>query len=123
MYTLDTNVVIYYTRGDADVVVLLEELYARNAPIFVSAATEAELFAYSRLEAGEIAAIDNFLQTVGIIPIDSHIARSAGSLQSKYGLRLGDALIAATAIFTSTTLLTRNIRDFRRVVDLQVEKV
>lgn len=123
MYTLDTNVIIYYTSGDAGVVSVVEGLYMKNALIYVSVATEAELFAYPRLEEREKERIDNFLRTVGIIPVDSHIARSAGALQGRYGLRLGDAMIAATALFTGTTLLTRNFRDFKKVSGLRVEKI
>ena len=91
--------------------------------IYISTATEAELFAYPHLEEQEKGGIDNFLRTVGIVPVDSQIARSAGTLQSAYGLHLGDAMIAATAIFTGTTLLTRNIRDFKKVPSLRIKSI
>ena len=38
-------------------------------------------------------------------------------------MKLPDSVIAATALFTGTTLVTRNIRDFKRIPNLSVEKI
>jgi len=45
MYTLDTNAIIYYVQEDAHATSVLEAIYARNVPVYVSVMTEAELFA------------------------------------------------------------------------------
>lgn len=123
VYTLDTNVIIYYTKGEQNVVSFVEDLYEKNALIYISTATETELFAYPDLRGEERERIENFLRTVAIISVDSRIARSAGELKSVFGLQLGDAMIAATALFTGTTLLTRNTRDFKKVLGLRTEQV
>jgi len=54
-----------------------------------------------------------------IINIDSKIARLAGSLRSKYRIKTPDAAIAATAIFTETTLVSRNGKDFKKIKELK----
>ena len=55
--------------------------------------------------------------------MDSRIARLAGMIQKNHHLKIADGAIAATAIITGTRLLTRNIKDFKKVPDLDVEMV
>ena len=40
MYTLDTNIIIYYSNGEAPILAFLREQTAQGAPLFVSAVTE-----------------------------------------------------------------------------------
>lgn len=123
MYTLDTNAVIYYLRGDSSVVQILEDIFIKDVPIYISALSEAELFGYPQIRADETVRIDSLLKTLSTIPVDSRIARTAGFLRHTYGLKLADSVIAATALFTGTTLLTRNIRDFRRISELSLLRI
>ena len=39
------------------------------------------------------------------------------------GLQTADGIIAATAVFTGTTLVTRNVRDFKKVPTLNIEAI
>lgn len=123
MYTLDTNAVIYYLRGDSSAVRILEDIFTKDVPIYISALSEAELFGYPHLTASETTQIDSLLKTLSIIPVDSRIARTAGFLRRTYGLKLADSVIAATALFTGTTLLTRNVSDFRRISELSLLRI
>jgi predicted nucleic acid-binding protein len=55
------------------------------------------------------------------IPVDRRVADRAGLLRRQLpGLRMPDALIAATALVHSLTLHTKNSRDFRRVPSLRL---
>ena len=123
VYTLDTNAIIYYIKDDPVVIKVIEGILAKGSRLYVSTISEVELFCFPELGDEEARRIDALLGTVSIISVDSQIARSAGTLQSKYGLHLGDAMIAATAIFTGTALLTRNIRDFKKVPALRVQRI
>lgn len=122
-YTLDTNAIIYYLKDDSNAVPLLREIFAHEAPLYVSAITELELLAYSSLSAQEKALIEEILTTISIIPLDSHIARLASLVRRQYRLKVPDSVIAATAIFTGSTLITRNTRDFKRVTTLSLLKI
>ena len=53
----------------------------------------------------------------------STIARAAGRIRGTYRLKLADSFIATTALFTGSTLLTRNVRDFKNILPLSVRKI
>lgn len=122
-YTLDTNAILYYLKDDSNAVSLLREIFAHETPIYVSAITELELFAYSSLSAQEEALIEEILTTISVIPVDSHIARLASLVRRQYRLKVPDSVIAATAMFTGRTLVTRNTRDFKTITTLSLLKI
>jgi toxin FitB len=123
MYLLDTNAIIYYLKEESEAVAIIEDMYEKNMPVYVSAMTEAELFAFSQLSDEETERIEKFLQSVSIIPMDSQVARLTGSIRKNYQLKIADSVIAATALFTGTRLLTRNVSDFKKVSGLHLQKI
>ena len=123
MYTLDTNACIYYVHGEESVRRFLDDAVGSGAPFYISAVTITELLRFPRLSTEEENSILSLLPGFSAIALDSHIARSAGFLGRTHNLKLADSIIAATALFTGTTLVTRNIRDFKRVPNLFVEKI
>jgi len=46
VYTLDTNAIIYYLKGDAKVVETVKDVFDTNSPIYISTITEIELFGF-----------------------------------------------------------------------------
>ncbi|MEK6683679.1 MAG: type II toxin-antitoxin system VapC family toxin [Nitrospirota bacterium] len=123
MYTLDTNTIIYYLKDDPDAVTVLREIFSQDTPLYISAVTEIELFGFPSLSDQEAEQIEALLRTVAVIPVDSRIARTAGLIRRTYRVNIADSVIAATALFTGTTLLTRNTRDFRKIPNLSVRQI
>lgn len=123
MYTLDTNVIIYQLKGDPEAIPLLRNVLAADAPLYISAITETELFRFSRLDADEEERIEELLETVISVPIDSRLARIAGALGRDHGLKVADSAIAATALITGTTLVTRNVNDFKRIPHIRLFRI
>lgn len=123
MYTLDTNAIIYYLKGERDVVIFLERIAERQTAVYVASVTEVELFGFYRLTAKEEEEIKLFLATVSVIPLDSQIARLAGLLRRRYALAVPDSIIGATSLFTGSALVTRNVRDFKRVPQLKLQRI
>jgi predicted nucleic acid-binding protein len=91
--------------------------------LFVSAVTEHKLYSYPHLTAVEVARIDALSTTLTVIDVDSRIAQLSGQLRATYGIKALDSFIAATALMTGTTLATRNVRDFRRIPNLDIRKL
>ncbi len=124
MYTLDTNTIIYNQKRDPHVVPILREILGDpTASVYVSTITEAELFSFPNLSDEEKEIIDLILQTVSLIPPISQIARIAGNIRATYRLKLADSFIAATTFFTGSTLLTRNVKDFKRLPGLLLQAI
>lgn len=123
MLTLDTNAVIYYLKGDAAASAVVEPLIAARTTIFVATVSELELFSLPTITYEESAKINVLLPTFSLIPLDSHMARRAAELRRRYRLKTADSIIAATALFTNSTLLTRNVRDFKRISGLSLQAV
>lgn len=123
MYTLDTNTIIYYVKEEARVVSAVEQAYMENVPVYVSAMTIAELFIFPHLREEEAQRIESFIQSVSVISMDAYIARNAGALGKAHRLEIADSAIAATALFTGSTLLTRNVCDFRKIPQLKIMKI
>jgi len=123
MYVLDTNVLIYYSKNESDVVSAVEKMYEENKPVYVSAITEAEFFSYANLVDEEVESIEAFLKTVFIVPFESRLARLSGLIRRTYRLELADSAIAATALLTGSLLVTRNVGDFKKIDGLRLQKI
>ncbi len=120
MYTLDTNAIIYYLDEDPTVIPLLEPILGQDMAIFVSVVTELELLSHSGLTEEDMAEIQQLLTSVVIFPLESRLAQLAGALRRQYHLKTPDSVVAATALLTRTTLVTRNIRDFQGIDGLSL---
>ena len=124
MYVLDTNTVIYYQKRDERVVPILREILVDPAiAVYVSTLTEVELFSFPKLSEEESEIIDGILQAVSLIPLNSQIARIAGHVRATYNLKLADSVIAATTLFTGSTLLTRNTKDFQKIPQFNLRPI
>ncbi|MBL8357178.1 MAG: type II toxin-antitoxin system VapC family toxin [Delftia acidovorans] len=127
MLILDSNTISYYFRGDPQVVPRLQAL--RPTDIGVPAIVEYELrYGLQRLPPAasvpRLEALVQLLRPMQLLAFDSecatHAARIRAALEAK-GTPIGphDTLIAATALRHQAALVTRNIREFSRVPDLQ----
>jgi predicted nucleic acid-binding protein len=124
VYTLDTNAIIYYLDRDPAVIALLDRLFENvDVTFYVSTVTELELYSYPDLSAEEEDGITRLLTDMFVVPLDSRIARYAGYLRRLYRLKTPDSAIATTAILTKTTLLTRNMDDFRQIDNLKLQEI
>ena len=59
--------------------------------------------------------VSRLLSTFRELPVDRGVAERAGRIRREHGLRLPDALVAATALVHGLSLVTRNRRDFEPV--------
>lgn len=109
---LDTDVWIDHLHGR-------REIRARGRELFVSSISRAELFsgASARDEADTIRAL---LTIAREVPVGVDVAEVAGRIRREHGLRLPDALIAATALVVDAALETRNTSDFKHVSGLRL---
>lgn len=106
---VDTDVFIDHLRGAV-------QLKAGRHRLHYSVITRAELFAGTAVTDAAAQLLGPFRE----IPIDRAIAERAGRVRRETGIRLPDALIAATAIEQKLDLASRNARDLERVRGLRL---
>lgn len=109
---IDTDVLIDYLRGRADAVAFLKKT---KRTLRVSAATVAELYVGVR-EGTECEVLERFLGLLEIVNITPDIARRAGLWRRDFGKSHGtglmDALIAASAELSGSTLVSLNDKHY-----------
>ena len=108
-FLVDTDVFIDHLRG-------ARELVAGRHRLHYSAITRAELYAGNT--ASELT--NALLEPLRELPVDRSVAERAGRIRREVGIRLPDALIAATAIEHNLGLATRNRSDFESVRSLRL---
>ncbi|TSC77527.1 MAG: PilT protein domain protein [Parcubacteria group bacterium Gr01-1014_33] len=118
MYVIDTNILIYDAAGDVKVGEFLNT--RRHEIFYLPTIVIVEFLAYPLITKDTIEKFRLFTSQTILINLDSVIAERAGEMRKNYKLKLADAIIAASALTTRSTLLTRNIKDFRRVRDLSI---
>lgn len=106
---VDTDIFIDHLRGAA-------EIKPGRHRLHYSVITRAEL------SAGSTATnlVTQLLAPFKEIRVDRSVAERAGRVAREFGLRLPDAIIAATALEHQLGLTTRNLKDFSRVRGLRV---
>ncbi|MDO8686792.1 MAG: type II toxin-antitoxin system VapC family toxin [Candidatus Berkelbacteria bacterium] len=122
MYTLDTNFVIYYLIKDKQADKFFNENLT-NTFYYISVISRVELFSYPEITPEEFSSIEAFLSNTRSVLIDNEIAMIAAELRRKYKIKTPDSLVAATALYTNTSLVTRNTKDFEKIKELKVIKV
>lgn len=107
---VDTDVFIDHLRGAA-------QLRPGRNRLHYSVITRAELFAGNTATALASQLLAPFRE----VAVDRDIAERAGRVARESGLRLPDALIAATALEKGLQLSTRNVSDFDKVRGLRIK--
>ena len=120
--TLDANILIAYLDGEEKVVVLVNRLIEEGRVVFLPAAVEIEVLSFAHWKPEEIAEVERFFEKSFVfVPIDRSIVRIAAKIRRSVKVKTPDATIAATALATYTPLLTRNVRDFKKISSLEIQ--
>lgn len=121
---MDTAPLVYFLGGYAPRDAVAEELLTRAATgavhVVASVITEAELLVGALRTGAEEAALVGqlFDGPIRPVPVARETARRAAQLRAERGLRMVDAVVAATALEEGCTALLGNDRSFRRLEGL-----
>ncbi|MEO9476997.1 MAG: type II toxin-antitoxin system VapC family toxin [Cyclobacteriaceae bacterium] len=111
---VDTNILIYLLNGDSEIAELLD-----RKQLIISFITELELLSISNLDDAEYQIIVDLIGQCQVINVNSEIKDLTVGLRKSRKLKLPDAIIAATAIYSKLPILTAD-RAFERVEELNV---
>ena len=121
MILVDTDIFIEALKNNFSAIDSLRNIGFEN--IAVSAITLMELY-FGAMNKKEQGKIKSRLEQLRVVQLDQDISKTATDLVEKYakshGLRIPDALIAATAICQHMELLTYNEKDFRFIEGLRL---
>ena len=127
MYVLDTNSVVYFLKGEGRVG---ERLLSRKpSEVALPAVVLYELevgVVRSKSPSRRRQQLDALLGVTRVLPFGPAEARTAAQIRADLeaageGIGPLDTLIAATALANRGTLVTHNLREFRRVRGLGLE--
>jgi predicted nucleic acid-binding protein len=113
---IDTNIIIYYAAGDATIAAFLSE--HKEDIFYLPSIVAAEFLSFPLIDEQSATLFRLFAQQTIIVNLDFPIAETAARLRKTYRIKLADAVIAAIALAVNSTLLTRNVRDFKRITEL-----
>jgi predicted nucleic acid-binding protein len=118
---LDTNVLIYHIRlalTDDVTQQLGEALKAGRA--FISVITRIEMLAWKGHSDESLRQTTDLISLLPELPMSEAVIEQAIRIRKTFGLKLPDAVIAATALAHGLQLMTANESDFKRVVGLEL---
>ena len=119
---LDTNIFIEYFRGSEQAKEYLKRLITEEEVVYFSAISEAELICGKSCNTQETKEkVLHLLSLFNKIHVDNKVAQLAGDIRRRYDIALPDALIAASALVSESVLMTKNMKDFRRIEGLLVK--
>lgn len=115
---MDSNVIIDYTASllpqeGSDFV---EDLL--NNDFLISVAVKIEVLGFDDVP-HKLVVMEEFVNSAVVLPLDEAVTKQTISLRRKYKkLKLGDAIIAATALVHGLTIISRNTKDFQNIQGL-----
>jgi len=124
MILCDTNIIIEALKGDDKTIKNIERIGLEN--IAISSVTVMELY-FGALNKKELNKIKKHLKALNLVHFDNNVSELAVRLIESYskshGLQIPDAIIAATALSLEIKLFTLNLRDFRYIDGLKLQKL
>ena len=117
-YLIDTNVIshLFANRLPASCMQFVKNVI--DDDFIISVAVEIEVLTNHEIP-GKMPLIENFISLATVLPLDKDVTRKAIELRRSYTkLKLGDAIIAATAVVHDLILVTNNIKDFKNIASL-----
>lgn len=117
MILVDSNIVIYSRQQGYDK--LREQLSLQD--VAACSVVQIEVLGWHLLEVSDKSAFQAFFNQATVYQLDDAIVNQTIKVrQSKPGVHLADAIIAATAIVHSLVLWTANADDFSDIKDLKI---
>ena len=109
---VDTDVFVDFLRGYNKAIAFINKF---SSQIILSPIVVAELYAGVKGNE-ELAVLDNFISLFRVIPLTSAIAKTGGlykrDFSKSHGVRLADAILAATAEVEQAELKTLNVKHY-----------
>jgi len=116
----DSNILIYYLNGSLNHSVRRQVEDMIKLGSFISVITRIEVLGWSKNTATSLSSAKDLLNCINEQALSEEIVKLCIQLRQNYSLKLPDAMIAATALHLELPLMTRNVKDFQKVSNLEI---
>jgi predicted nucleic acid-binding protein len=117
-YLYDTNIFIDYLAGEPAILAFFSESFLSQNEVIISSIVRIELLSFPELSDEEEAVITDLLMEFERVPLLPQIEDRTIQLRRHHRIKLPDAIIAATALYCSACVMTRNVNDFKSLPGL-----
>ncbi|MBP5501444.1 MAG: type II toxin-antitoxin system VapC family toxin [Bacteroidales bacterium] len=115
-YIADTNTMLYITVNNP----CIHPYVIKN--LGISVITEMELLSFSKITESEIKMIKEMMSWCTEFQLNDNIKERAIDIRRKYGTKLPDAIVAATAIICNVPLISAD-KGFKKIQELRLELI
>ena len=121
---IDTSVIIDFQRVKEKKNTWLYKLASSGQDLYVSILTHTELHAGSSIweDKRKKKELEVVLKDLKILPLTPEISEMSGKVKYLSGIKIADAIIAATAVINKISLATLDQKDFPKVKGLDLIK-
>ena len=116
-YLADTNAIIDYLENKLPT---KATAFIDNLDMQLSVISRIELLAWSKISPQQLQQLNGFISASHIYNLSEEIIQKTIEIRKWHNLKLPDAIIAATAVANSLTLITRNISDFKNLPAIEM---
>jgi predicted nucleic acid-binding protein len=107
-YLIDSNILIGFLNGDKNIAKWILDRKKDKDSLYISFITSIELLSLKSLKDSDVDKILDFISNFNEINATSDIVKLSATLRRKNLLKLGDAIITATAIYRKSILVTND---------------
>lgn len=118
-YLNDTNILIYYLKGDIPRRALKQIGFLSNEHFNISIITKMEFLGWRGFSDQLYSQATEFINRANVIGLTNEIAGITIDLCRHNTIKLPDAIIAATCIANDMILVTRNTSDFSAITQIK----
>ena len=113
---LDTNIVIYACQPGGGWL----DPWTTHPDAALASVTRIEALGFAGITSQEEDSILEFVNACPAYPLDDEVIEQAIQLRQQKKMKLGDAIIAATALAYNIPLVTRNADDYKHISGLDL---
>jgi predicted nucleic acid-binding protein len=116
-YLIDTNAIIDYLESKLP---NKSNLLLDAIEFQLSVISRVELLAWPKATENQLKLLTDFINVSHVFDFNEAVILKSIEIRKSYRIKLPDAIIAATAIVSNLTLVTRNTSDFSKISDLKL---
>jgi len=119
-FLLDTNIFIYHMYNHSEVNSFFSTQSLLYSSLKYSFISRIELLSYPKLNRNQSDRIIKMLNSFQKVWTNNEIEDLTIKIRKSKKLKIPDAIIAASAIYTDSVLVSRNTNDFKSINDLKI---